>query len=133
MTPKETSQPPPCATDLRKMVNFKLLVGDVTAAVRLIASDDSVITPTSQVVLALRQKHTSSPLDLRPPPTELVSQTLSISEEEVMIVLKSFCPSSAGGVGGLRTGHLKNLVAPQTAEAGQRLMKALANICSTLF
>ena len=130
--PKETSRPPPCATDFRKMVNFKLLVGDVTAAVRVIASDDSVITPTSQVMFALRLKHTSSPLNLRPPPTELVSKTLSISEEEVMIVLKSFCPSSAGGVGGLRPGHLKNLVDPQTAEAGRHLMKALANLCLKL-
>ena len=31
--PKKTSRPPPCATDFRKMVNSKLLVGDVTAAI----------------------------------------------------------------------------------------------------
>ena len=49
-----------------------------------------------------------------------------------MVALKSFCPSSAGGVDGLRPGHLKDLVAPQTAEAGQRLMKALDYICSKL-
>ena len=49
-----------------------------------------------------------------------------------MVALKSFRPSSAGGVDGLRPGHLKDLVAPQTAEAGRRLMKALANLCSKL-
>ena len=86
--PKETSRPPPCATDIRKMVNCKLLVGDVTADVRIIASDYSVITPTSEVVTALRLKHPLSPLDLHPPPTEPVSQTLSVSEEEVMVALK---------------------------------------------
>ena len=84
------------------MVNSKLLVGDVTAAVRIIASDDSVITPTSVVETALRLKHPPSPLDLRPPPTEPVSQTSSVSEDEVMVALKSFRPSSAGGVDGLR-------------------------------
>ena len=114
------------------MVNSKLLVGDVTAAVRIIASDDSVITPTSEVVTALRLKHPPAPLDLRPPPTEPVTKTSSVSEEEVMVALKSFRPSSAGGVDGLRPGHLKDLVAPQTAEAGRRLMKALANRCSKL-
>ena len=114
------------------MVNFKFLVGDVTAAVRIIASDDSVITPTSEVVSALRLKHHPSSLDLRPPPTEPVSQTPSVSEEEVMVARKSFRPSSASGVDGLRTGHLKDLVAPQAAKAGRRLMKALANICSKL-
>ena len=114
------------------MVNSKLLVGDVTAAVRIIASDDSVITPTSEVVTALRLNHPPAPLDLRPPPTEPVTKTSSVSEEEVMVALKSFRPSSAGGVDGLRPGHLMDLVAPQTAEAGRRLMKALANLCSKL-
>ena len=54
--PKDTSRPPPCATDFRKIVNSKLLVVDVTAAVRIIASADSAITPTSEVVTALRLK-----------------------------------------------------------------------------
>ena len=98
---KESSRPLPCATDFRKMVNSKLLAGDVTAAVRIVASDDSVITPTSEVATALRLKHLLSPLDLRPPPTEPISQSSSVSEEEVMVALKSFHPNSAGGVDGL--------------------------------
>ena len=85
--PKEASHPPPCATDFRKMVNSKLLFGDITAAVR-IASDNSVITPTSEVVTALRLKYPPYPLDLRPPSTEPVSQTSSDSEDEVMVALK---------------------------------------------
>ena len=94
------------------MVNSKLLVGDVTAAVRIIASSDSVITPTSEVKTALRLKHPPSPLVLRPPPTEPVSQTSSVSEEEIMVAHKSFRPSSFGGVDGIRPGHSKYLVAP---------------------
>ena len=77
--PKDTSRPPPYATDFRKMVNSKLLVGDVTAAVRIIAFDDNVITPTSQVVAAVRLKHPPSPLDLRPSPAEPIFQTSSVS------------------------------------------------------
>ena len=83
--PKETSRPPPCATDFRKMVISKLLVGHVTADVKINASDNSLITPTSDVVTALRLKHPPSSLDLRLPPTEPVSQTSSVSEEEVMV------------------------------------------------
>ena len=128
--PKDTSRPSPSATDFRKMANSNLLVGDVTAAVRIIASDDSVITSTADVVTALRLKHPPSPLDVRSPPTEPVSQTLSVSEEKVMVTLKAFRPSSAGGIDGLRPWHLKDLVAPQTAEAGRRLMKTIANLFS---
>ena len=92
------------------MVISKHLVGDVTAAVIIIASDDSVITPTSEVVTALRLKHPLNPFDLRPPPTEPVCQTSSDSEE--VVAMESFRPSSAGGAAGLRPGHLKDLVAP---------------------
>ena len=49
-----------------------------------------------------------------------------------MVALKLFRPSSVGGDDGLRPGHLKDLVAPKTAEAGQCLLKALANLCSKL-
>ena len=114
------------------MVNSKLFVWDVTAAVRIIEFDDSVITPMSEVVIALRLRHPLFPLDLRPQQIEPVSQTSYVSEEEVMVTLKSFHPSCASGVDGLRPRHLKDLVAPQTAEAGQRLLKALANLCSKL-
>ena len=105
--PKDTCRSSTCATDIRMIVNSKLLVGDLTTAVRIIVSDDSVITPTSEVVTAQRLKH-------------------------VMVALKSFRPSSAGGVDGLRPGHLKDLVAPQTAEARRRLLEDLANLCSKL-
>ena len=72
------------------------------------------------------------PLDLRPPPTDPVSQMSTVSEEEVKVALKMFHPSSSCGVDGQRPGHLKYLVAPPTAEAGRRLLVALANLCSKL-
>ena len=100
-------------------MNSKLMVREVTSAVGIIESDDGVITPTAEVVTALSLKRPlSPPLNLDPPPAQPVSQTSTASEEEVMVALKSFCPSSAGGVDALRPGHLKGLVAPPTAETG---------------
>ena len=97
--PKDTNRP------FQKDCQFKLLFGDVTADVRIIAFNDSVITPIAEVVTALRLRHPPFPLGLRPPPTEPISQTLSFSEKEVMVDLKAFRPSSVGGVYGLRPGH----------------------------
>ena len=77
--PMDTSRPSPSAVDFRRMVYSYLLAGDVMAAVRIIVSDDSVITPTAEVVSALRLKYPPSPLNLHPPPTVFVSQTLSVS------------------------------------------------------
>ena len=110
-------RPFPCATDIRKMDNSMPLFVDVTAVVRIIASGDSVKTPTA---------------DLRLLPTEPVSQTLSVSEEEAMVAQKAFRPCSAGGVDGLRPGYLKDFVTPQTTEAGRRLLKYISKLCSKL-
>ena len=71
-------------------------------------------------------------LDVHPPPTEPVSQTSTVFEEEAMVALKSFRSSSACGVDGLRPGHLKDQIVPQTSEAGRRFSKALANLCMKL-
>ena len=43
--------------DLRKAVNNKLLVGHVSASVRPIASDDSIIKPSAETVKAFCLKH----------------------------------------------------------------------------
>ena len=57
--------------------NSKLMLGDVTAAVRVVASDDSVLEVTPEVLSALRLKHPAAPLDVEniviPPDTEELS------------------------------------------------------------
>ena len=55
--PMDTSRPSPCSTDFGKVVNSNLLAGEVTVAVRIITSDDCVITPTAEVVTTLRLKY----------------------------------------------------------------------------
>ena len=50
------------------------MLGDVTAAVRVVASDDSVLEVTPEVLSALRLKHPAAPLNVEniviPPDTE---------------------------------------------------------------
>ena len=118
--------------DLRKQVNAKLSQGDVSAAVRLVASDDTVLEPTADVLAALRLKHPASPSDNKSPPVPDSSIATTLSEEDVRQALKSFRPSSSGGVDGLRPGHLKDLTAGTTAEAGRRLLSSLTRLCNCI-
>ena len=90
----------------------------------------ATVTPTAEVVTGQRLKHPPCPLDLRPPPTEPVSQTLSASKEEVLVALKAFRPSSACGVDGLRPGHLKDLVAPQMSRGRTAFVESY---CQSVF
>ena len=54
------------AKRLRKGVNAKLIEGDVSAAVRLVVSEDTILQPTDEVLEALRLKHPDPPADFLP-------------------------------------------------------------------
>ena len=96
------SDPEPYKTDddakrLCNRVNAKLMEGDVAAAVRAVASDDSVLHPTEEVLTALRSKHPDPPADLRPTPLQPTDWTTAATEQEMFRVLKSFPASSSVG------------------------------------
>ena len=55
-----------------------------------------------------------------------------LSTDQVRSALTSFRPSSAGGIGGFRQGHLKDLACRQAAKAGRRLNQSLAAPCIKL-
>ena len=115
---------------LAKRVMAKLMEGDVTAAVRVVASDDRVVPLTDDVLRVLQLKHPSSPQHLRPTPVpsrDTPSPAHAI-EKEIMLALRSFPASSSGGIDGLRPGHLKDLTSPATVEAGRHLRSAITDL-----
>ena len=130
--PPSVSDPKSYETNFQKKVNAKLTEGDISAAVRVISSDDSVVHPSEEVLSALRSKHPAAPSDFRPPPPPAKSLPSVVNEEEVMLALKSFRPSSSGGIDGLRPGHLKDLTSASTAESGRRLRASLTRLCNCL-
>ena len=126
---KKPSAPAP--PDIRRLVNAKLVEGDISAAVRVVTSDDSLAPATPETLTSLRSKHPPAPDDLRqPPPAD--SAPIVANEEEVLAALMSFRPSSSGGVDGLRPSHIKDLCAKSTAEAGRRLRCSLVALCNLL-
>ena len=118
-------------TQLCKRVNAKLIEGEVSAAVRVVASDDTIINPTSEVTDALRLKYPPTPSDFRPPPP-LFDDPSTTNPNEVLAALRPFSPSSSAGLDGLRSGHLKDLTSSITFEAGRKLSNSLSNMCNIL-
>ena len=47
--------------------------GDVSAAVRVVVSEDSVVCPSEEVLAALRLKHPDAPSDLRAVPANVAA------------------------------------------------------------
>ena len=118
--------------NIRRAVNSKLAQGDVAAAVRLVASDDTVLEPTDEVLNALKLKHPSTPSDTRPIPPPDPDIRTSLSADDVLKALRSFKPGSSGGADGLRPGHLLDLTSSCTADAGVRLTESIVKLCDRL-
>ena len=114
------------SSNLSRRVSSKLADGDVRGALRILTSDDSFASPTSDVVELIREKHPAPPSDLRdlqPPAEDSVS--LIATQADVLRAINSFPPSSSAGLDGIRPAHLRSLVARTVAEAGARLLTAL--------
>lgn len=117
---------------LRALVNAKLIEGDVSAAIRVLASSDTILAATPEVLTALRQKHPAPPSDVRFVQMENNVSNIEISKEAMVAALKSFSGSSSGGVDGLRPGHIKDLISAHTAEAGEHLKTSITALINTL-
>ena len=117
---------------LRKGVNAKLIEGDISAAVRLVVSEDTILQPTDEVLEALRLKHPEPPADLLPTPPAIPNQHLSVSTNDITRAIRSFPASSSGGIDGLRPGHIKDLTSPRLAEAGIRLISSITKLVNLM-
>ena len=83
---------------LSARVNAKLMEGDVAAAVRVVASDDTVLHSTPEILSTLQSKHPSPPVDVRHVPVSESSPHLIASADDVIKALNSFPQSSSGAV-----------------------------------
>ena len=89
---------------------MKLEEGDFIGAVRLACSEDSMAERSEATFLALQNQHPSSHPDSSIPPPN-VSNSISVSEGDVVRVIRFFPNGSAGGPDGLMPQHLKDMIA----------------------
>ena len=105
---------------LRRRVEAKLSDGDVTGAVRLASSNDTLAPFDDETLSGLQSKHPSSSPDIEfPEPPNDSSKVLSVSCAVVTRAIRSFKAGSAGGLDRLRPQHFKELISKSTGEAAQ--------------
>ena len=104
----------------------KFADGDVTGAVRLASSNDTLAPFDGETLSGLRSKHPPSPPDWEfPEQPDDSSEILSVSCAVVDRAICGFRAGSAGGLDRLRPQHFKELISKSTGEAGVRLLKSL--------
>lgn len=118
---------------LRRRVAAKFAEGDVSGAVREMASAEGLAPLNEDTVEALRAKHppASGDLNLPDPPDESIVPVVA-TEGNIRKAICSFRAWSSGGPDGLRPGHLRSLIGFSSAETGARLLTALIEFVNVM-
>ena len=111
----------------------KLSDGDVSGAVQILCSDNTVAPFDNETLEALRNRHPPSPTDLSmPPPPDMSVEPLQVTVATIEKCIHSFKPGSAAGPEKLTPQHLKELLSHQTGEADSRPLHALTTMANVL-
>ena len=118
---------------LKRRLADKFAEGDVSGAVRELASAEGLAHQDGDTLRALKKKLPSTPenLSLPDPPDGSVVPAVA-SEEDHRKGILFFHAGASGGPDGLRPGHLRSLVAHGSAEAGSRLLSALTDLVNVM-
>ena len=120
----EKYKPRKSQPSLKDLVTSKLSTGDVSGAIRIISSSDTVLAPSLEIKSKLEDKHPAACTKICLPPTVDTDHMLC-SREDVKKAIRSFIPGSSGGPDGLLLQHLLDLTSEDIGEPALRLMDAL--------
>ena len=110
---RSTKNKPSSDSVLKKIVDGKINDADIGGALRVLSSEDSFATPSTEVLDVLCGKNpTEIPDAVYPNPLDWSAFPPDITVEEVLAAVQSFSNDLAGGVDGLRPQHLKGYADP---------------------
>lgn len=116
--------------NLADAVRAKLEDGNMSAAVRLISSDDAPTAFNQETFQLLKEKHPSAPTYRASLPDSAGLSALTVEESHVKRAIQTFPPGSSGGLDGLRPQHLKDLI--NCVASGAQLLSALTEFVNLL-
>ena len=93
------------------VVRSKIEDGNISAAVRLLCSDETLAADNIDTLHKLMEKHPQPPNNRIKAPGSEDTLALQVTEAEVIKAVRSFPCGSAGGPDGIRPQHIRELVA----------------------
>ena len=108
---------------MSQAVAAKLEDGNVRAAIRLLMSDETPVSPSDESLAKLRDKHPAASIQATGLPTPSQAGCLLVEESDVRRAVLSFPPGSAGGPDGIRPQHIRDMLLCR--EAGPDFLSAL--------
>lgn len=116
---------------ISRRIEYKIAEGDVKGAVKILSSNETLAPRNLTTLNELMLKHPppSRPLNL-PEPPQKKAEHLMVSEQDVVKNINGFPNGPAAGIDGILPQHIKDLTAPNTGEAGLKLVKSITNLCN---
>ena len=108
------------------------MLNDVKAAIRIVASDDTVLEVSPGVIQALIPKHLYEPEDSVKQIIPAENMAVTADEKKTIQSLPSFSGGCCGGIDGLGPAHLFDLVAVSMVEAGLHLRRFITNLTNKI-
>ena len=115
---------------LAAAVAAKLEDGNISAAARILCSDDIPASINEETLELLRQKHPAPPSDRPVILRSTSSAPFQATELDVRTMIRSFPMGSSGGPDGLRPQHIAELIGDQ--DAGPGLLRAITAFINLL-
>ena len=108
------------------------MLNDVKAAIRYVASDDTVLEVTPEVLQALMLMHPSEPEDSVTPIMPAETIAVEAGEWKTIRSLRSFSGGCCGGFDGQRPAHLLDIATVSTAETDLHLRRSITNLMNKI-
>src|SRR3978361_1871988 len=116
-------------THIKRIIG-KVSDGDLSAAVRILSSDDSVAEYSESTKSLLQAKHPSGPNEDLTCSISSDTTVLSVTKAQISSAIKSINPGSAGGLDSLRPSHIHDMLSYSTGDAGEHLLTSLTSVCN---
>lgn len=114
-----------------KTVQSKLNDGDVSGAIRILSSNDSIAPVNAETYAKLLELHPAPALVLDFDDSNIITAT-AVTESELKIAVDNFRNGSAGGLDGIRPQHFKDMLSIDTGESGSQLTARLTTFSDLL-
>lgn len=109
-----------------KLVQAKLSDGDISGAIRVLSSNDTIAAVNTDSYQKMLEKHPAANVHIDVN-NETVVEIQPVSVTEARKSIYGFATGSSGGMDGIKPQHLKDMVGKETGEHGE---KVLESVCS---
>lgn len=108
-----------------KLVQAKLSDGDISGAIRILSSNDTIAAVNAETHQKLLEKHPEPNLAIEVENVTTVD-IQPVSSTEVRKSIFAFATGSSGGMDGIKPQHLKDLIGKETGDHGEKVLECLS-------